>query len=126
MEGKDKHAPWSLCWQPSPYRAWLTGPDKPSALSILQGLLDFWDSGATSYPKAHRHTLTLLLVKILYHSNSIACQDVPHVEHSVIGHIGQDVHDGDNGHGNANGEGQIPAAKHNSGSISPSLIPIVL
>ena len=75
----------------------------------------------TSYPRAHKHTLTLLLVKILYHSNSIACQDVPHVEHSIIGHIGQDVYDGDNGHGDANGEGQIPAAKQNRRSISPTV-----
>lgn len=69
-------------------------------------------------PQTHPHPL---LVKILYHSNSIACQDVPHFEHSVIGHIGQDVDDGDNGHGNANGEGQVPAAKQNSGSISPTV-----
>lgn len=85
MEGKDKHAPWSLCWQPSPYRAWLTGPDKPSALGIPK---DCWISGTQELlhhtPKP-TDTLTLLLVKILYHSNSIAARDVPHVEHSVIG-----------------------------------------
>ena len=36
-------------------------------------------SRAARYPEAHKHTLTLLLVKILYHSNSITGQDVPHV-----------------------------------------------
>lgn len=52
-----------------------------------------------------------MLVKILYHSNSFTRQDVLHVEHTVIGHIGQEVDDGDDGHGNANGEGQVPTAK---------------
>lgn len=52
-----------------------------------------------------------MLVKILYHSNSFTRQDVLHVEHTVIGHVGQEVDDGDDGHRNANGEGQVPTAK---------------
>lgn len=52
-----------------------------------------------------------MLVKILYHSNSFTRQDVLHVEHAVIGHVGQEVDDGDNGHRNADGEGQVPTAK---------------
>lgn len=34
-----------------------------------------------------------------------------HVQNSIIGHIGQNVDDGDNGHRDGNGQGQVPVTK---------------
>ncbi|KAB1277457.1 hypothetical protein Cadr_000005738 [Camelus dromedarius] len=77
-------------------------------------------------PRRAQQNLSRRPMKVLYHSNSITGQDVPHVEHGIIGHVGQDVDDGDNGHGNANGEGQIPTANRIMGTGVHSLIPAVL
>lgn len=50
--------------------------------------------------------------KITHHCHSITGEDGAHVQHGVVGHIGQDVNDGDNGHGDSNGQGQVPEIDH--------------
>ena len=43
-----------------------------------------------------------------HHRHSVALHDGAHVQSSVVGHVGQDVDDGDKGHGNSNGQRKIP------------------
>lgn len=43
-----------------------------------------------------------------HHCYSVARDDGAHVQNSIVGHVGEDVDDGDKGHGNSNGQGKIP------------------
>ena len=48
------------------------------------------------------------VVRRTHHSHRIAGDDGLHVHDDVVGDVGQDVDHRDDGHGNGDGQGQIP------------------
>lgn len=50
----------------------------------------------------------LLLRSSTHHCHSVTRHDGARVQNSVVGHVGEDVDDGDKGHGDGDGQGQIP------------------
>lgn len=45
---------------------------------------------------------------LTHHRYSVARQDGAHVQDGIVGHVGQDVDDGDQGDGNSNRQRKIP------------------
>lgn len=45
---------------------------------------------------------------VSYHSNGVTGQQGRHVQNHVVRSVGQQVDDGNDGHGDCNGQGQVP------------------
>lgn len=59
-----------------------------------------------------------------HHCYSVARDDGAHVQNSIVGHVGEDVDDGDKGHGNSNGQREIPGKTRRrvTSDLGPPLI----
>lgn len=57
--------------------------------------------GPTRLPVTSAHSW------LTHHCHCVAGQDGAHVQHGVVGHVGEDVDDGDDGHGNGDGQWKV-------------------
>lgn len=55
-----------------------------------------------------------------YHGHGVTCQYGAHVQHGVVGHVGEDVDGGDDGHGDGDGKRKVPVKKQMRITLLPS------
>lgn len=70
-----------------------------------------------------------LLCSSTHHCHGVTRHDGVHVQNGVVGHVGEDVDDGDKGHGDGDGQGQIPGktrGRVTSGLLLAALSPFLI
>ena len=49
-----------------------------------------------------------------HHSNSVTAEDCVGIHYDVVSYVGQDVDHCDNGHGDSDGQGQVPTKENDN------------
>lgn len=77
------------------------------------------DAGSAAAVSAHahascpkRHQLFSVHGEITHHCHCITGQYSTNIQNSIVGHIGEDVDDGDYGHRDGDGQRKVPAIRH--------------